>query len=58
MVQEMRRRGIRVDQSAAEQARDYCLQKRDRALAELSEQLGSPVSMDGNRVEKLESANL
>ena len=29
MVHEMRRRGIRVDQSAAEQARDYCLQKRD-----------------------------
>ena len=45
MVQEMRRRGIRVDQSAAEQARDYCLQKRDGALTELSEQLGSPVSM-------------
>ena len=46
MVHEMRRRGIRVDQSAAEQARDYCLQKRDRALTELSEQLGSHVSMD------------
>jgi DNA polymerase I-like protein with 3'-5' exonuclease and polymerase domains len=45
MVHEMRRRGIRIDQSAAEQARDYCLQKRDRALAELSEQLGTPVSM-------------
>ena len=42
MVHEMRRRGIRVDQSAAEQARDYCLQKRDQALAELSKQLGSP----------------
>ena len=46
MVHEMRRRGIRVDQSAAEQARDYCLQKRDQALAELSEQLGTHVSMD------------
>ena len=46
MVHEMRRRGIRIDQSAAEQARDYCLQKRDAALAELSEQLGTPVSMD------------
>jgi DNA polymerase I-like protein with 3'-5' exonuclease and polymerase domains len=45
MVHEMRRRGIRVDQSVAEQARDYCLQKRDRALAELSEQLGSLVGM-------------
>ena len=38
MVHAMRRRGIRVDQNAAEQARDHCLQKRDRALAELSEQ--------------------
>jgi DNA polymerase I-like protein with 3'-5' exonuclease and polymerase domains len=46
MVHEMRRRGIRVDQSAAEQARDYCLQKRNAALTELSEQLGSPVSME------------
>ena len=45
MVHEMRRRGIRVDQSAAQQARDYCLQKRDSTLAELSGQLGSPVSM-------------
>ena len=45
MVLEMRRRGIRVDQSAAEQARDYCLQKRDRTLTELSEQLGSHVGM-------------
>src|SRR5262249_41677469 len=45
MVHEMRRRGIRADQSAAEQGRDYCLQKRDTALTELSEQLGSRVSM-------------
>src|SRR5262249_4312844 len=45
MVHEMRRRGIRVDQSTAEQKRDYCLQKRDVALTELSEQLGSHVSM-------------
>ena len=45
MVLEMRRRGIRIDQSAAEQARDHCLQKRDAALAELSEQLGKPVGM-------------
>ena len=45
MVHEMRRRGIRVDRSAAEQARDYCLQKRDRALNELSDQLGTHVSM-------------
>src|SRR6516164_5075282 len=45
MVLEMRRRGIRVDQSAAEQARDFCRQKCDQALAELSEQLGTPVTM-------------
>jgi putative DNA primase/helicase len=46
MVHEMRRRGIRVNQNAAERARDYCLAKRDRALAELSERLGSPTGMD------------
>jgi DNA polymerase I-like protein with 3'-5' exonuclease and polymerase domains len=45
MVHEMRRRGIRVDQSAAEQGRDHCLQKRDQALADLSERLGRHVSM-------------
>src|SRR5262249_40738384 len=45
MVHEMRRRGIRIDQGAAEHARDYCLQKRDAALAELSEKLGATVSM-------------
>jgi DNA polymerase I-like protein with 3'-5' exonuclease and polymerase domains len=45
MVHEMRRRGIRVDQNAAEQALDYCLQERDRTLTELSEQLGSQVGM-------------
>ena len=46
MVHEMRRRGIRIDQGAAEQARDLLLQKRDAALTELSEKLGSQVSMD------------
>jgi DNA polymerase I-like protein with 3'-5' exonuclease and polymerase domains len=45
MVLEMRLRGGRIDQSAIEQARDYCLQKRDVALAELSEKLERPVSM-------------
>jgi DNA polymerase I-like protein with 3'-5' exonuclease and polymerase domains len=45
MVHEMRRRGIRVDQSAAEQGLDYCLQKRDAALVELSEKLGANISM-------------
>jgi putative DNA primase/helicase len=46
MVHAMRRRGIRVDQDAAEQARDYCLQKRDRALADLSAELAAPTGMD------------
>ena len=46
MVHEMRRRGIRIDQSAAEQARDLLLQKRDAALAELSAQHGALVGMD------------
>ena len=45
MVLEMRRRGIRIDQDAAEQARDLLLGKRDAALAELSSQLGAAVSM-------------
>ena len=46
MVLEMRRRGIRIDQDAAEQARDLLLTKRDAALAEISEQHGAPVGMD------------
>jgi DNA polymerase I-like protein with 3'-5' exonuclease and polymerase domains len=46
MVLEMRARGIRIDQSAAEQARDLLLGKRDTALAELSSQLGAAISMD------------
>ena len=46
MVHEMRRRGIRIDQGAAERARDYCLQKRDRALAELSQKLDTTMGMD------------
>ena len=45
MVLEMRRRGIRIDQDAAEQARNLLLGKRDAALAELSSQLGTAVSM-------------
>jgi DNA polymerase I-like protein with 3'-5' exonuclease and polymerase domains len=45
MVHEMRRRGIRIDQNAAEHARDLILQKRDGALAELSEKLGTSVGM-------------
>ena len=46
MVLEMRRRGIRIDQDAAEQARDLLLGKRDAALAEISSQLGAAVGMD------------
>jgi DNA polymerase I-like protein with 3'-5' exonuclease and polymerase domains len=46
MVLAMRRRGIRINQNAAEQARGQCLQKRDDALAELSSQLGSHVGME------------
>ena len=46
MVLEMRRRGIRIDQDAAEQARDLLLGKRDAALAKISEQHGAPVGMD------------
>jgi hypothetical protein len=49
MVHEMRRRGIRIDQSAAERARDYCLQKRDRALTELSDKLTTPISRTRSR---------
>src|SRR4029077_17820334 len=45
MVFEMRRRGIRIDQDAAEQARNLLLGKRDAALAELSSQLGTAISM-------------
>jgi DNA polymerase I-like protein with 3'-5' exonuclease and polymerase domains len=45
MVHEMRRRGIRIDQTAAEQARDLILRKRDGVLAELSEKLDAPITM-------------
>jgi DNA polymerase I-like protein with 3'-5' exonuclease and polymerase domains len=46
MVLEMRRRGIRIDVDAAEQARDHLAQKRDAAFAELSEKLGACVGID------------
>src|SRR5262249_49353838 len=45
LVQEMRLRGIRINLGAAERARTLLLHKRDAALAELSDKLGSPVSM-------------
>jgi DNA polymerase I-like protein with 3'-5' exonuclease and polymerase domains len=46
MVHEMRRRGVRVDIAAAEQARAQLLEKRDATFAELSEKLGTAVGMD------------
>jgi DNA polymerase-1 len=46
MVHEMRRRGIRIDQSAAERAYDLILQKRGGVLADLSEKLGRSIGMD------------
>jgi RecA-family ATPase/DNA polymerase I-like protein with 3'-5' exonuclease and polymerase domains len=45
-VHAMRRRGIRVDISAAEQAHDLLLRKRDAMLAQISEQLDASVGMD------------
>jgi DNA polymerase I-like protein with 3'-5' exonuclease and polymerase domains len=45
MVLQMRRRGIRIDQGAAEQARDLILGKRDLALGELSGLLDARLSM-------------
>ena len=46
MTLEMRRRGVRIDQDAAEQARDLLIGKRDAVLAEISAQLGTAVGMD------------
>ena len=46
MVHEMRLRGIRIDQDAAERARDLLMQKRDATFAELSEKLGASVGME------------
>jgi len=46
MVHAMRRRGIRIDISATEQARDLLLRKRDAALAQISERLGANIGMD------------
>jgi DNA polymerase I-like protein with 3'-5' exonuclease and polymerase domains len=45
MVLEMRRRGIRIDVDAAQRARDHLFAKRDAVFAEISEKLGTPVSM-------------
>jgi hypothetical protein len=46
MCLEMRRRGIRVDTAAAEERRGLLLRKRDAYLTQLSEKLGTNVSMD------------
>src|SRR5262249_28757229 len=46
MVHAMRRRGIRIDVSAAEQARDLLSHRRDAVLAQISEKLESSVGMD------------
>jgi len=46
MVHQMRRRGIRIDIAAAEQARDLLLRKRDAVLAQISEKLDASVGMD------------
>jgi DNA polymerase I-like protein with 3'-5' exonuclease and polymerase domains len=45
MVLEMRRGGVRIDVAAAERARDLLLAKRDAVLKEISDKLGTPVSM-------------
>jgi DNA polymerase I-like protein with 3'-5' exonuclease and polymerase domains len=46
MVHQMRRRGIRVDISAAEQARDLLFRRRDAVLTQISEKLDASVGMD------------
>jgi DNA polymerase I-like protein with 3'-5' exonuclease and polymerase domains len=46
MVHRMRRRGIRIDISAAEQARDLLLRRRDAVLADISGRLGASAGMD------------
>jgi DNA polymerase I-like protein with 3'-5' exonuclease and polymerase domains len=46
MVHEMRRRGVRVDVVAAEQRHALLSRKRDAVIAELSEKLGTIISMD------------
>src|SRR5262249_3100610 len=46
MVHRMRRRGIRVDISTAEQAYKALLHKRDTVLAQISEKLDANIGMD------------
>jgi DNA polymerase I-like protein with 3'-5' exonuclease and polymerase domains len=46
MVHRMRRRGIRINISAAEQARDFLLRKRDTELSQISEKLDANIGMD------------
>ena len=54
----MRKRGVRIDQSAAEQARDVLLGKRDAALKELSEHLGITHRHGGDRRPLMEDRDL
>ena len=58
MVHEMRRRGIRIDQDAAEQAYDLFIGKRNSALKELSDQHGAAVSMVEIRGQKMAGKDL
>ena len=59
MVQEMRRRGIRIDQNAAEQARDLLPAKtRSPRSPSCRSSSAAPSSMARDRVAKMESANL
>jgi DNA polymerase I-like protein with 3'-5' exonuclease and polymerase domains len=46
LVQEMTRRGIRIDLDLAERNRDYFRSQRDAVFAELSSELGCPVGME------------
>ena len=52
MVLEMRWRGVRINQDTAEQTYDILIGKRDDALAEMSKELGSAISMAEIRSKK------
>jgi DNA polymerase I-like protein with 3'-5' exonuclease and polymerase domains len=49
MVHEMRRRGIRIDRTAAHRAQAVLRPRRDAALAQIGELLGAPVTMKNIR---------
>lgn len=52
LVNEMRRRGVKINTGKAEQAKALLLQKRDMVLAELSDKLGLRISIDECRQSK------